>query len=179
MQEALDRMFTPLIPGFEHVSCREFLINEFEGECEIEELGIGVDELVQKIPEELHERMREDALEGMKTYQLLIEDTIRVSAANHIFTGAERPLSFNASCMEDLKTALAVFLDENSKIWDEHEFIEYTESIEDENGDKYIEDREDRKNVAFYVKNFISYGMACIPYVLDESKCIFECAGKI
>ena len=179
MQEALDRMFTPLIPGFEHVSCREFLISDYETECEIEELGIGVDELVAKIPVSLHERMREDALEGMKTYQLLIEDTIRVSAADHIYKGAKRPLSFNASCMEDLKSALAVFLDENSKIWDEHEFIEYTESIEDENGDKYIEDREDRKNVAFYVKNFISYGMACIPYVLDESKCIFECAGKI
>ena len=170
----MERMFLPLVPGFDHVSCREFLIEDYEAEGEIDELGIGVDELISLIPDELHERMREDALQGIKTYRDLVEDTVRVSASDHINKGANGPLSFNASCMEDLQTNVADFLDSNCFIWDEHEFLEYTESIEDENGDKYIDDRDDRKNVAFYVKSFVSYAMARIPYVLDESKCVFD-----
>ena len=175
-KEIIDRMYGPLISGFEYVSSMEFLQEDFEEEGEVGDIMIS--ELVATIPEALHERMRDDALKGMGTYQRLIKGTIRMTAKDYIDTpvGVKRPkkMSFNATCMESLKTNLADFLDRNCSVWDEIEFVEYTELIEDANSKLFIEDPAAREKIAQYVQSFVSHAMARIPYVLDESNITFD-----
>jgi hypothetical protein len=175
-KEIIDRMYGPLISGFEYVSSMEFLQEDFEEEGEVGDIMIS--ELVATIPEALHQRMRDDALKGMGTYQRLIKGTIRMTAKDYIDTpvGVKRPkkMSFNATCMESLKTNLADFLDRNCSVWDENEFVEYTELIEDANSKLFIEDPTARKKIAQYVQSFVSHAMARIPYVLDESNITFD-----
>jgi hypothetical protein len=175
-KEIIDRMYGPLISGFEYVSSMEFLKEDFEEEGEVGDIMIS--ELVATIPEALHERMRDDALKGMGTYQRLIKGTIRMTAKDYIDTpvGVKRPrkMSFNATCMESLKTNLADFLDRNCSVWDENEFVEYTELIEDANSKLFIEDPAAREKIAQYVQSFVSHAMARIPYVLDESNITFD-----
>ena len=90
--------------------------------------------------------------------------------------GVKRPrkMSFNATCMESLQTNLADFLDSNCSSWDENDFVDYTDSIEDANSKLFIEDPAARGKIAQYVQSFVSHAMARIPYVLDESKCYLD-----
>jgi len=175
-KEIMDRMYGQLIPGFEYVSSMEFLQEDFEEEGEVGDIMIS--ELVASIPEALHQRMRDDALKGIGAYQKLIESTVQMTADDYIDTpvGVKRPrkMSFNATCMESLQTNLADFLDKNCSIWDENDFVDYTDSIEDANSKSFIEDPKARQKIAQYVQSFVSHAMARIPYVLDESNITFD-----
>jgi len=175
-KEIMDRMYGQLIPGFEYVSSMEFLQEDFEEEGEVGDIMIS--ELVASIPEALHQRMRDDALKGIGAYQKLIESTVQMTADDYIDTpvGVKRPrkMSFNATCMESLQTNLADFLDSNCSIWDENDFVDYTDSIEDANSKSFIEDPKARQKIAQYVQSFVSHAMARIPYVLDESNITFD-----
>ena len=172
----MDRMFGQLIPGFEYVSSMEFLQEDFEEEGEVGDIMIS--ELVATIPEALHQRMRDDALNGIGAYQKLVESTVQMTADDYIDTpvGVKRPrkMSFNATCMESLQTNLADFLDKNCHIFDENQFLDYKDSIEDPDSASFIEDPKARENIARYVQSFVSHAMARIPYVLDESECYLD-----
>jgi hypothetical protein len=175
-KEIMDRMYGQLIPGFEYVSSMEFLQEDFEEEGEVGDIMIS--ELVATIPEALHQRMRDDALNGIGAYQKLVESTVQMTADDYIDTpvGVKRPrkMSFNATCMESLQTNLADFLDKNCHIFDENQFLDYKDSIEDPDSASFIEDPKARENIARYVQSFVSHAMARIPYVLDESECFFD-----
>ena len=173
----MNRMYDPLVSCFETVSTRKF-VDDFESNWYVHDLAIDVCELVARIPEQLHERMRDDALKGIRSFQGLVKSTVCLTAGDYVNTpdNVKRPkrMSFNATDMESLETNVEYFLFQNYCIWDQHEFQEYKASIEDQESPSFIGDAHARDNIAIYVMQFVSFANARIPHELNESECFLD-----
>jgi hypothetical protein len=176
--EAVEFIYKPLVSAFKKVISITFIREDFHLNCVIEDLHCSPGQLVTRIPKEWRKRARDDAFNGMRTFQKLIEDTARVTGQRFIDAPlhVERPKnpSLNATNLNDLQTNFEPFIRSNYEIWVDDEYADYKKSIADPKSKLFIKPPIVRMLIARYVREFVQFASDALPSELVESECRFD-----
>lgn len=168
----MERMMKPLIEARKCVYTDTFYRDDFMENSDINDMG--VQEFLDQIPGSMHDRVREDSFSCMKQGETLMEDCVEAGVNEFYETHNDERYTWNAGCVEEMKTVLSTFCDLLIDQYLEGYGKEFRAEIEDQSSTRYIDDPVVREAVATYTENFVAYAFAAIPYEIAESDCEFD-----
>jgi hypothetical protein len=164
-QAHFERLFTPMVPGFNSVLHTDRVFEEYEYEL----LDVFDD---PGPPPALLARMKLEGQWAAQTFKTLIIDTLEKSIVQFIHTpdmfGGDN-FTWNATNSDALSTNMEAFLSMNVDIWKEFDFVEYKESLR---ADVTLTPAE-YEDVCLFVKEYIEWCALYIPREVENAQDVY------